>query len=110
MHNDCFVYRDELYCKVRNPQRQYVRVGVLTNPRLGPLPLYGVRTDPHSAEWFYYTESSHDPPQTLPLIDKGGRSCRQKPYSRGCKELNDGDEVGVQGYPEEVFQVSLFQD
>lgn len=109
--NDCFIFREGLYCRVDNPVEQYVRLGVLTNHRLGPLPLYGRRTDPRSPDWYYYTESSTDPPQTLPVYNKKGRSCRQKTYySRGCQELSTGDEVTVQGYLDEQFVVSLFSD
>lgn len=111
MENDCFTYRGGLYCRVSEPEcPPAVRVGLLLNKTYGPLPLFGRRTDRHSAEWFYHTESSTDPPQTLPVIDKRGRSCRVRPYSRGCIELNDGDEVSVQGYPDEIFKVSLFQN
>jgi hypothetical protein len=110
MNQDCFVYHGGLYCRVQEPSYTYVRVGVLLNDRLGPLPLYGRRTDPRSPDWFYYTESATDPPQTLPVFNKRGKSCRQTSfYSRGCGEVDDGDEMTVQGYPNEVFRVSLFQ-
>lgn len=99
--DQCFSLGEDVYCKVGS-RTPYQRVGVLTHPRLGPLPLIGKRTQ---LKWYYFTESGN---QTLPIIDKKGRSCREVLYGRGCEELNDGDTVGVQGYPGETFTVSLF--
>ena len=104
---NCFLLPDGVYCRVEsNLSRSYKKLGVLTNSRLGPLPLYGVRTQPSSDEWYYYTESSQDPPQTLPVYFKD-KNC-QGTY-RGCKEFSDGDQVQVQGYPGYNFTVSLFK-
>ena len=102
-----FIPGEGVYCKVETESSQkYQKVGVLTNTRIGPLPLFGVRTQPSSAEWYYYTHSAQDPPQTLPIQFKN-RNCQTS--TRGCNEVRDGDEVAVQGYPGEVFNVSLFQ-
>lgn len=103
----CFLLPDGVYCRVESDtSRKYQKIGVLTNNRLGPLPLYGMRTQPSSSEWYYYTESSQDPPQTLPVYFKE-RNC-QGSY-RGCREFNEGDHVNVQGYPMDEFVVSLFK-
>lgn len=112
MNNECITLDDGVYCKVplafyRKPPSRYRKVGVLAHSTLGPIPLYGVRTDPRAGDWYYYTVTNDNLQQGLPIFSKK-RSCQRG--IRGCDELSDGDIVTVQGYPSAEFTVSLFEN
>lgn len=102
----CFVMDDGMYCRVASTQPNFTRVGVLIHETHGPLPLYGRRRASRSDDWLYFTETTSETPQSLPVIFKK-RNCYNQTY-RACDELQTDDVVSVQGFPDKVFRVSLF--
>lgn len=95
------------FCRVPDTYNDYQRIGVLVNEKHGPLPLYGTRVDRRSSDWYYFTKTNNEHPQSLPIIRRG-RNCQQ--YRQGCNELQDGERCHVQGYHDEIFVVSLFNN
>tara|TARA_B110000908_G_scaffold168384_1_gene223188 strand:+ start:209 stop:802 length:594 start_codon:yes stop_codon:yes gene_type:complete len=94
--------------RTRGEPTGYQQVGVLVDPSVSDnpklLPLYGQETFPGSRQWNYYTAS--DGFQSVKLaVTISNKDC-QEHY--GCKEIYDGDAVGVTGH-NQTFKVNMYK-
>lgn len=88
----------------------YSQVGILTNDESDKhpliLPLFGKRIMNGRNNFNYYTLSNSGTVNTKLPLKKKGKSCTSE---YGCDELNDKDEIYVQGY-EKTFRVTIYEN
>lgn len=104
----CIVSSDGIpYCRMLRgsaSDERFVRVGFLTESGRDPRPLYGRRTDRASADWRYFMSDGDNNNMQYPVIIKD-RNCMT--HNRGCPEINEGQQVYVQGFKERGFTASI---
>jgi hypothetical protein len=82
--------------KTQHYSTEYSQIGILTNNN-DIIPLLGRRTVTSRNKWQYYTVAggSNGNLQTKLPVQVKGRKCSSE---YGCDEINNGDEVYVEGY------------
>ena len=90
---------------------QYTQIGILTKEvgnRQEILPLMGRRTITSRNKWQYYTiaggGNGGNLQAKLPIKNKG-KKCSSE---YGCDEINDGDEIYIEGY-HETFRATIYE-
>lgn len=85
----------------------YKQVGILTREhgRETILPIFGRPLHSNRNKWQYYTMTDKNNMIRLP-ISKNGRSCTSE---YGCDELNNGENVFVEGY-KDSFSVTIYEN
>ena len=89
----------------RGPSLDYHQVGVLYDDGGRVLPLYGRPTYRGSSRWQYFTATDGYQSQRLGLTVEERRCVDEQ----GCRELNDGDAVGVRELGGKTFKASVYE-